>query len=97
MTPFILNTYIDNISYLSCPSKQTEDIKNAILEKVRRNRYSREKTCAYIAVEVKGVSTKTVWRILRASRLRKTKPTQKPKLTEQIKLKRLKFYRDYTY
>ncbi|OCL00154.1 uncharacterized protein K441DRAFT_534561, partial [Cenococcum geophilum 1.58] len=48
--------------------------KNLILEKVRYNRYSREKIYAYIAVEVKEVSALTVWRILRASRLRKTKP-----------------------
>ncbi|OCK91880.1 uncharacterized protein K441DRAFT_572417, partial [Cenococcum geophilum 1.58] len=71
--------------------------KNLILEKVRCDRYSREKTCAYIAAEVRGVSALTVWRILRASGLRKTKPTRKPKLTEKIKLKRHKFCIDYAY
>ena len=84
-------------AYRQGRKKQTEDIKNVILEKVRRDRYGREKTCDYIAAEVGGVSAKTVWRILRASRLRKIKPTRKPGLTEQMKLKRLKFYRDHVY
>ena len=95
--PLVLNTHVDDASRLGRPSKQTKDVKNAILEKVRRNRYGREKTCDYIAAEVGGVSAKTVWRILRASGLRKTKPMRKPGLTEQIKLKRLKFYRDHAY
>ena len=95
--PLVLNTHVDDASRLNRLSKQTKDTKNVILEKVRRDRYGREKTCTYIAAEVRGVSAITIWRILRASRLRKTKPTQKPRLTEKIKLERLKFCRDYAY
>ena len=73
-SPLVLNTHVDNTSYLGRLSKQTKDTKNLILEKVRYNRYGREKTCDYIAAEVGGVSGTTVWQILRASRLRKTKP-----------------------
>ena len=96
-SPLVLDTHVDDASRLGRPSKQTEDTKNSILEKVRRDRYSREKTCDCIAAEVGGVSGTTVWRILRASGLRKTKPTRKPGLTEKIKLKRLKFCRDHAH
>ena len=96
-SPLVLNTHVDDASYPGRPSKQTEDTKNLILEKVRCDRYGREKTCAYIAAEVGGVSAPTVWRILRASGLRKTKPTRKPRLIENIKLKRHKFCIDYAY
>ncbi|OCK91567.1 uncharacterized protein K441DRAFT_458954, partial [Cenococcum geophilum 1.58] len=43
--PLILNTYVDDAFRPSRPSKQTKDTKNAILKKVRRDKYSREKTC----------------------------------------------------
>ena len=95
--PLVLNTHVDDASRLGRPSKQTEDTKNAILEKVRRDRYGREKTCAYIAAGVEGVSATTVWRILRASGLKKTKPTRKPGLTDKMKLERLKFYKDHAH
>ena len=71
--PLILNTHINDTSHLSRPFKQTEDTKNIILEKVCCNRYGKEKICAYVAAEIKKISTKTVWQILKASRLRKTK------------------------
>ena len=58
--PLVLNTHVDDASRPGRLSKQTKDIKNAILEKVRRDRYGREKTCDYIAVEVGRVSAKTV-------------------------------------
>ena len=96
-SPLVLNTHVDDASRPGRPSKQTEDTKNLILEKVRRDRYGREKTCAYIAAEVGGVSAPTVWRILRASGLRKTKPTRKPGLTENMKLERHKFCMDHAH
>ena len=95
--PLVLNTHVDDAFRLGRPSKQTEDTKNAILEKVRCDRYGREKTCAYIAAEVGGVSSITVWWILRAFELRKTKPIWKPGLTKKMKLERLKFYINYIY
>jgi len=66
-----------------------------VLSKVRGDRFAREKTCAQIATEVRGVSDIPVWRILRASGFRKTKPTRKPALTEAMKKARLQFALDH--
>jgi hypothetical protein len=41
-SPLVLNTHVDDATRLNRLSKQTKDTKNLILEKVRRNRYSRE-------------------------------------------------------
>ena len=65
------------------PSKQTEEIKEDILNKVRQDCYGREKTCAYIAAEMGGISAMTVWRVLRKAGMKKTKPTRKPGLTKK--------------
>ena len=42
------DNHVQNASRPGRPSKQTEDIKEGILNKVRQDRYGREKTCAYI-------------------------------------------------
>jgi hypothetical protein len=76
----------------------TCELEQEILKKVTRNRYGREKSCAYIAAEC-GCSTKTVWRVLRRYGYRKTKPTKKPCLTKAMKEARLQFalrYKDWT-
>lgn len=81
------------------PKKQTEELVQDILSKVRRDRYAREKTCAQIALEIGGVSAITVWRILRASGYRKTKPTRKPGLTKEMRAARYQFalaHKDWT-
>jgi hypothetical protein len=79
--------------------KQTEEIISEVLSKVRGDRYTREKTCAQIVVEIGGVSDITIWRILRHAGFRKTKPTGKPGLTDEMKAARLKFaleHKDWT-
>jgi hypothetical protein len=57
-------------------------------------------TCAYISQELGHViSPMTVWRILRAAGLKKTKPTRKPGLTEKMKRERFQFcllHQDWT-
>ena len=81
----ILDHYIEDGQRSGRPTKQTEEVVTEVLSKVRGDRYAREKTCAQIAAEFKGVSDITVWRILRSAGFRKTKPTRKPGLTPEMK------------
>jgi hypothetical protein len=98
-SPVILDSYVSDALKPGRPSKQDEH-KDVVLEKVRANRYGREMTCAYISADFRGViSPMTVWRILRAAGMKKTKPTRKPGLTEKIRRERLQFclrYKDWT-
>jgi hypothetical protein len=88
--PIIRDTHVQTGYRSGRLAKQTEEIKENILNKVRQDRYDREKTCAYIAAEV-GISPMTVWRIPRKAGLKKTKPTRKPGLTKRMKEERLAF------
>jgi transposase len=72
----LLDIHVQDAARSGRPKKQTDTIKEEVLSKVRTDRYGREKTCTQIAAEVGGVSDTTVWRILRASGLKKTKPTR---------------------
>ncbi|KAF1981362.1 hypothetical protein K402DRAFT_386648, partial [Aulographum hederae CBS 113979] len=85
----ILDYHIEDGSRSGRPTKQGEEVTSNVLSKVRGDRYAREKTCAYIAAEIGGVSEVTVWRILRQAGFRKTKPTRKPGLTAEMKEARL--------
>ena len=58
--------------------------------KVTRDRYGREKSAEVITAEV-GLSINTVRRVLRKAGYKKTKPTRKPGLTEEMKKARLEF------
>jgi transposase len=85
------------------PNKQTAEVKNLIVSKVRRDRYGREKSCADIAGELSQagieISSITVWRCLKAFGFRKTKPTRKPGLTKKMKKARLAWcerHKDWT-
>ena len=60
--------------------------------KVIRDRYRREKSAEVIAAEV-SLSPETVRVILRKAGYKKTKPTRKPGLTEEMKKVRLEFCR----
>jgi hypothetical protein len=97
--PVILDIHVRDAPRSGRPSKQ-EDHEDAVLEKVRKDRYGREMTCAYILAELGDViSPMTVWRILRAAGMKKTKPTRKPGLTEKMKRERFQFcllYQDWT-
>jgi hypothetical protein len=70
------------------PCKQ-ESIQEAAIEKVRCDRYGREKSCADIAGDLSlqghDVSSTTVWRVLKAAGYKKTKPTRKPGLTKKMR------------
>jgi transposase len=91
----ILDIHVQDRSRSGRPKKQTEDVITEVILKVRGDRFAREKICAQIAAEVGGISDITVWRILRASGFRKTKPTRKPALTEAMKKARLQFALDH--
>lgn len=96
--PVILDIYVSDAPKPGRPSKQNEH-KDTVLEKVRENRYGREMTCEYISTDLGNISPMTVWRILRAAGMKKTKPTRKPGLAEKMKRERLQFclrYKDRT-
>ncbi|KAJ5153797.1 uncharacterized protein N7500_009236 [Penicillium coprophilum] len=65
------------------PTKQSVDMQNLVLSKVRLDQ---EKTCADIAGELRlegfDVSSTTVWRVLKNTGLQKTRPTRKPGSTQ---------------
>ncbi|KAF7576599.1 hypothetical protein PtrM4_008390 [Pyrenophora tritici-repentis] len=77
------------------PAKQAEEVKEQIFQQVRRDRYGQEKSCADVAggLSLQGVeiSASTVWRVLRAAEYRKTKPTRRPGLTQEMRSARLKW------
>ncbi|KAM5345573.1 hypothetical protein ACJ41O_005222 [Fusarium nematophilum] len=89
----IRNSYLEDAHRSGRPKKQTEEAKEAILTKVRRDRYGREKSCADIAGELSleglNLSATTVRRVLKAAGFRKTKPTRKPGLTKKMRKERL--------
>jgi transposase len=85
------------------PSKQTPEIQQQVINKVRTDRYGREKNCADIAGELSlegfNISAITIWRILRTAGFRKTKPTRKPGLTKKMRQERLQWcleHKDWT-
>ncbi|KAJ5511785.1 hypothetical protein N7453_003888 [Penicillium expansum] len=85
------------------PKKQSPEMQDRVLTKVRLDRYGREKTCADIAGEISSegteISATTIWRILKKAGLRKTKPTRKPGLTKAMREARLAWcleHRDWT-
>ena len=89
--PVVLNKYVSDAPKTGRPSKQI-DHKDTVVQKVRADRYGREKTCAYISTELGNtISPMTVWRILRAAGMKKTKPTRKPGLSERMRRERLDF------
>lgn len=81
------------------PRAQTAIIANFITQKVRRDRYGREKSCADLAGELRKegtpLSAMMVWRVLKGVGFRKTKPTRKPGLTKKMKKERLEWCRRY--
>lgn len=79
------------------PKAQTAMVANFISQKVRRDRYGREKSCADLAGELRkegiSLSAMTVWRVLKRAGFRKTKPTRKPGLTKKMRNERLEWCR----
>jgi transposase len=98
--PFTLKPeHVQDASRSGRPSKQTEENAQALLEKVRSNRYGRELPCTDLAGLLSQVgievSSTTVWRILRSYGFHKTKPTRKPGLTKKMRAERLKWCLDH--
>jgi transposase len=94
----ILNHHIEDGKRSGRPTKQTTEIIQDVISKVRRDRYGREKSCAQIAADLGGrVSDITIWRILKAAGFHKTKPTRKPGLTQEMEDARLQFAREHEH
>ncbi|KAK1914276.1 hypothetical protein P3342_007522 [Pyrenophora teres f. teres] len=96
----LLPEHLEDASRTSRPRKQ-DAIREVAIEKVRRDRYGREKTCADIAGDLSlyNVSSTTVWRVLKAAGYHKTKPTRKPGLTKKMRQERLNWclaHKDWT-
>jgi transposase len=94
LTPVAIHDeYLEDAPRLGRPKKQTEEAINATVQKVCRDRYGREKSCADIAGELDSegldISAVTIWRILKQAGYKKTKPTRKPRLTKKMRDERL--------
>jgi hypothetical protein len=91
----LLPEHLEDAPRTSCPRKQ-DAIRELAIEKVRRDRYGREKTCADITGDL---SLYNVWRVLKAAGYHKTKPTRKPGLTKKMRQERLDWclaHKDWT-
>ncbi|KAI1524045.1 transposase, partial [Pyrenophora tritici-repentis] len=88
----VLPEHLEDAPRSGRPRKQ-EAIHEPTVDKVRRDRYGREKSCADIAGDLSlygyDVSPTTVWRVLKAAGYKKTKPTRKPGLTKKMRQDRL--------
>lgn len=94
----ILPEYVEDATRSGRPRKQ-EVVKEEIINKVRLDRYGREKSCTDLTGELSHagfiISSITVWRVLKGAGFKKTKPTRKPGLTQKMKDERLKFCLDH--
>src|SRR6266480_644763 len=88
--PTCLDHHVKDAPRAGRPTKQTDQAKADVEVKVTRDRYGREKSAEVIGTEV-GLSANTVRRVLRKAGYKKTKPTRKPGLTEEMKKARLEF------
>ena len=66
----ILDKHVEDAPKSGRPAKQSQHQAD-VIEKVRRDRYGREKTCEMIALEIGSSSAMTVWRILRNAGFKK--------------------------
>jgi len=94
--PRILDGYVIDAPHTGSKVKITHEFEQRILKKVTSDRFGREKSCAYIAAEC-GCSAQTVWRVLQRHGYRKTKPTRKPCLSQEMKEARLQFALRYEH
>jgi len=78
------------------PIEANPDNIKSVIDKVRTNRYEREKTAADLAgdLSLEGIeiSASTILWILKKAGFKKTKPTRKPGLTKKMKEARLQWY-----
>lgn len=102
LRPLTINdTFVEDAPKSGRPKKQTTELHDVVQLKVRGDRYGRERSCADLAGDLRDlgyeVSKNTVWRILRASGFRKTKPTRKPGLTTRMKEERLDWCKSHAH
>ena len=76
----ILNIYFRDVPWLSHLTKHTSAKIREVIEKVRRDRYGREKSTEQLALNT-NINTITVWRILKLQNFCKTKATHKSSLS----------------
>ncbi|KAG6221158.1 hypothetical protein E4U26_006148 [Claviceps purpurea] len=83
----INNRFVEDAPKSGRPKKQTPEVKEIVLSKVRDDCYGREKTCANLAGDLcelgYNISRHTVWRILRASRLQEDEANEKAWVDEE--------------
>jgi transposase len=72
------------------PKEITEEKKQEVIENVRKDRNSREKSTEVLAFEA-SISPSSAWKILRACCFRSVKPTVKPGLSDKNRKGRLEF------
>ncbi|KAH7386072.1 hypothetical protein BKA66DRAFT_381457, partial [Pyrenochaeta sp. MPI-SDFR-AT-0127] len=64
----ILSHHVQDAPRSGRPVKQTQEVKEEVIQQVRCDRYGREKTCADVAggLSLRGIdlSATTVWRVL---------------------------------
>ena len=87
----ILNIYLKDRDQLGRPKKRTSAKIKQVLNLIRYNQYSREKSTLQLSLNAGDIGALIVWRILYLLNIRKTKPIHKPGLIAQIKKDRLKF------
>jgi hypothetical protein len=91
----IKDEWVKNAPRSGRPRKQTLKNTEKVIAKVRKDRYSCEKTCADLAgkLSTEGINILAIfiWRILKAAGYNKIKLTRKPRLTKKIKEDRLKW------
>jgi transposase len=72
-----------------------------LIQKVRRDRFGREKSCADLARDLSqegiNISATTVWRVLKKAGFKKTKPTRKPRLTQKMREERLQWCKNHEH
>jgi len=89
----LLDKYLEDASRSGRPSKNTEENRQLILNKVHLDHYRQEKTCAQLAGNLSQlgikISRQTISKILKRMGFKKTKPTQKPSLTQKMRKEHL--------
>ncbi|OPB47158.1 hypothetical protein A0O28_0072820 [Trichoderma guizhouense] len=77
----INNSFVSDRLRSGRPKKRTEEVEQAITENFKRDSRNGEKSCADIVAEITQaghpVSSTTVWKVLKDTGLRKSKPIKK--------------------
>ncbi|PYH49162.1 uncharacterized protein BP01DRAFT_370698 [Aspergillus saccharolyticus JOP 1030-1] len=88
--PRILLQYIQDAPRSGRPREITNSMANQLIDMVCENRASQSRTCEMMAFEL-GVSTISVYHVLKKYGFKSVKPTKKPSLTPEMKKQHLEF------